>query len=172
MRWASCNYERFASVSDMTAILGCHSLERRQADARLCLFYRIVYGMVTVPFPDFIQPATHVSRYCHSMIFQQLQTTRNYYVFIFSRLQLTSGRPCQKLLCACPVLKISRLQLAGCSTPDPRPWEASFLSDFYSILTILTYHLSSAQLSSWSLNYHLSFIFYNNFLVSQISAPA
>ena len=35
--------------------LGWRALEQRRADARLCLFYKVVHGLVAVPLPDFIQ---------------------------------------------------------------------------------------------------------------------
>ena len=62
-RWVSGNYERLASVSAMIA-----TLEFR---ARLCLFYRIVYSMVTVPLLDYNQPTTRVS-------FNDLSTAANH----------------------------------------------------------------------------------------------
>ena len=71
-RWVSGNYERLASVSDMIATLGWRSLEQRWADAGLCPFYKIIHGLVAVTLPDYIEPNTRISRYCHSMTFRQL----------------------------------------------------------------------------------------------------
>ena len=52
-------------------------------DARLCLFYKIVHGLVAVPLPDYIIPTHRVSRYCHSMTFRQIHTGTNYYKYSF-----------------------------------------------------------------------------------------
>ena len=53
------------------------------ADARLCLFYKMIHGIVAVPLPDYVQPTHRVSRYCHSMTFRQIHTNRNYYKYSF-----------------------------------------------------------------------------------------
>ena len=63
--------------------LGWRTLEFRRADARLVLFFKIVHGLVAVPLPDYIHPPNRISRHCHSMTFQQLQTTQNYYKYSF-----------------------------------------------------------------------------------------
>ena len=63
--------------------LGWRSLAQRRADARLCLFYKIVHGLVAVPLPDYIIPTHRVSRYCHSMTFRQIHTGTNYYKYSF-----------------------------------------------------------------------------------------
>ena len=104
-RWVSGNYERLASVSDMIATLGWRSFEQSRADARLCLFYKIIHGLVAVPLPDYIEPNTRISRYCHSMTFRQLQISTEYYKHSFSRLQLSSRTPCLILLYASQALK-------------------------------------------------------------------
>ena len=36
------------------------TIEQRRADACLCLFYRIVYGIVAIPMPDYIQPSVQL----------------------------------------------------------------------------------------------------------------
>ena len=120
-RWVSCNYVRLASVTDIIETLGWRSLAQRRADARLCLFYKIIHGLVAVPLSRYIQLNTRFSRYCHSMTFRQLHTTTDYDKYSFFPLQLSSGTPCLNLMYACQALKLSRLQSAGCSIPDPRP---------------------------------------------------
>ena len=63
--------------------LSWRTLEQRRADARLCLFYKMVHEIVAVPLPDYVQPTHRVSRYCHSMTFRQIHTNRNYYKYSF-----------------------------------------------------------------------------------------
>ena len=98
--WVSCNDVRLASVTDIIETLGSHSLKQRRTDARLCLFYKIMHGLVAVPLPSYIQLNTRISRYYHSMTFRQLHTTIVYYKYSFSPLQLSSGTPCLNLLYA------------------------------------------------------------------------
>ena len=82
-RWTTSNYDYRSSVTAMLDQLGWRSLAQRRADARLCLFYKIVHGLVAVPLPDYIIPTHRVSRYCHSMIFRQIHTGTNYYKYSF-----------------------------------------------------------------------------------------
>ena len=48
VRWINSNYSTYASVRSMLDYLGWQFLEDRRADARLILFYKIVYNLVTV----------------------------------------------------------------------------------------------------------------------------
>ena len=82
-RWTVNNFDNRSSVTAMLDQLGWRSLEQRRADARLCLFYKIVYGLVAVPLPEYVQPTHRVSRYCHSMTFRQIHTSTNYYKYSF-----------------------------------------------------------------------------------------
>lgn len=83
-RWTTCNYDYQSSVTAMLDSLGWRTLEQRRADARLCIFYKIVYGLVAVPLPEYIHPVNISSlRHCHSMAFRQLHTSRDYYKYSF-----------------------------------------------------------------------------------------
>ena len=44
-RWTVNNSEQKASVTEMVKNLGWRTLEQRRADARLCLFYKVVHGL-------------------------------------------------------------------------------------------------------------------------------
>ena len=78
-RAAACltvnNFEQKASVTEMVKNLGWRTLEQRRADARLCLFYKVVYDLVAVPLPGYIQYSNRISRYCHSMASRQVSTS-------------------------------------------------------------------------------------------------
>ena len=82
-RWTTSNYNYRSSVTALLNNLGWRSLAQRQADTHLCLFYKIVYGLVAVPLPNYIKPTNRVSRYCHSMTVRQLHTSTNYYKYSF-----------------------------------------------------------------------------------------
>ena len=71
-RWTVSNFDRKASVTKIVQDLGWRTLDQRRADARLCLFFKILHGLVAVPLPDYIQHSTRISRYCHSMTFRQI----------------------------------------------------------------------------------------------------
>ena len=85
-RAARCTTSSFDYRSSVTAIvndLGWRTLEQRRADPRLCLFFKIVHGLVALPLPDYIHPSNRISRYCHSMTFRQLHTSTSYYKYSF-----------------------------------------------------------------------------------------
>ena len=82
-RWTVNNFCRQASVTEIIENLGWRTLEQRRADARLCLFYKVVHGLVAVPLPDHVQYSNRISRYCHSMTFRQVSTSTNYYKYSF-----------------------------------------------------------------------------------------
>ena len=50
-RWTLDNYTIQASVSEMLTHLGCRPLEQRRNDSRLCLFNKIIHGLVAVDLP-------------------------------------------------------------------------------------------------------------------------
>ena len=58
------------------------------ADARLCLFYNVVHGLVAVHLPNYIKYSNRVTRYCHSMTFRQVSTSTDYYKYSFFSLAI------------------------------------------------------------------------------------
>ena len=76
-------FERQASVTRIVQDLGWRTLDQRRADARLCLFNKIVHGLVALPLTDYIQYSNRFSRYCHSMTFRQVSTSTDYYKYSF-----------------------------------------------------------------------------------------
>ena len=54
-RMTFSNFDRQASVTKIVQNLGWRTLDQRRADARLCLFFKIVHGLVAVPLPVYIQ---------------------------------------------------------------------------------------------------------------------
>ena len=81
--WTASNYDWQASATQIVQDLGWRTLEQRRADAHLCLFYKVIHGLVAVPLPDFIQYSNRISRYCHSMTFRQVSTSRDYYKYSY-----------------------------------------------------------------------------------------
>ena len=87
-RWTVSNFDRKASVTKMFQDLGWRTLNQRRADARLCLFFKILHCLVAVPLPDYIQHSNRISRYCHSTTFRQVSTSTDYYKYSFSPLAI------------------------------------------------------------------------------------
>ena len=77
------DYTSYSSVTQMINSLGWRSLEQRRADARLIMFYKIVYGLVAIPLPTYIKRQVRMTRTMHPMHFIPIQTTANYYKYSF-----------------------------------------------------------------------------------------
>ena len=117
-RAAHCTTSSFDYRSSTTEIvnnLGWRTLEQRRADARLCLFFKIVHGLVAVTLPDYIQPSNRISRNCHSMTFRLLHTTKNYYKYSFLPLAIVQRNALPETVACLPDLdsfkvSVSKLQ--------------------------------------------------------------
>ena len=81
--WTTSNYDYRSSTTATVNNFGWRTLELRRADTRLVLFFKIEHDLVDVPIPDYIHPPNKISRHGHPLIFQQLQTTKNYYKYSF-----------------------------------------------------------------------------------------
>ena len=105
----------------MTAMLeelSWRILEQRRADARLCLFYKIVYGLVAVPLPDYIQLLNSRSGYCHSLTFRQIHTSHDFYKYSFYPLAIVQSNGLPPNVVSLPTLDsfkeaVGRLQIQG-----------------------------------------------------------
>ena len=83
VRWVNSNYSTYARVSSMLDSLIWRSLEDRRADARLILFYKIVYNLVAVPLPQYINHPVRMTRHMHPLHFVQIPATASYYKYSF-----------------------------------------------------------------------------------------
>ena len=128
-RWTVSNFEQRASVTQIFQNLGWRTLEQRRADARLCLFYKVVHGLVAVPLPGYIQYSNRVSRYCHSMTFRQVSTSTDYYKYYFFPLAIVQWNALpQSVACS------QSPQSASCNILALR----SLLVCFYLILAMIS----------------------------------
>ena len=53
--WVKLNYSPYDSVTEMLQNLSWQSLEQRRNDARLIMFYKIVYGLVAIQLSTYIE---------------------------------------------------------------------------------------------------------------------
>ena len=63
-----------ASVTERLIYLGCHSLEQRRNYSRLCLFYKIIYGLVEIDLPPYVEHPSMISLTIHTNLFMVLST--------------------------------------------------------------------------------------------------
>jgi hypothetical protein len=89
-RWTLNDFSKYSSVTRMLDKLGWRAFEQRRSDARLCLFYKIIHGLVAIPIPTYIQPNYLATRHCHSQRYRQIHTGANYYKYSFFSLGYSS----------------------------------------------------------------------------------
>ena len=95
-RWVKSNYSSYDSVTEMLHDLGWRSLEQRQLDARLIMFYKSVYGLVAIQLPSYLEHPMKITRHMHCLPtgrFILLQITINFPSF---RCRSSCGIDCQK----------------------------------------------------------------------------
>ena len=107
-RWTLNDYARTTSVTSLQSQLNWQTLVERRSVARLCLFYKIVNGLVAVPLPDYMQPTHRISRYmyCHSMTFHQIHTGKDYYKYSFFPLAIVQWNALPANVAVAPSLEI------------------------------------------------------------------
>ena len=117
--WTASNYDWQASATQIVQDLGWRTLEQRRADAHLCLFYKVIHGLVVVPLPDFIQYSNRISRYCHSMTFRQVSTSRDYYKYSYFPLAIVQWNAFPQPI-AC-LQSLEAFKTAVCKLQHTRP---------------------------------------------------
>ena len=82
-RWATRDYQRTSSVTQMIKDLNWRTLEQRRIDSRLTLMYKITYDLVAIPAADYLIPNTRQSRHNHPLAYGQIPTLKDYYKYTF-----------------------------------------------------------------------------------------
>ena len=81
--WATRDYQRTSSVTQMIKDLNWRTLEQRRIDSRLTLMYKITYDLAAIPAADYLIPNTRQSRHNHLLAYRQIPTLKDYYKYTF-----------------------------------------------------------------------------------------
>ena len=82
-RWATRDYQRTSSLSQMIRDLNWRTLEQRRIDSQLTLTYKITYDLVAISAANYIIPNTRQSRQNHQLAYRQIPTLKDYYKYTF-----------------------------------------------------------------------------------------
>ena len=118
-RWTLHDYARTTSVTALLSQLNWQTLEERRSVARLCLFHKIVNGLVAVPLPEYIQPTHRISRYCHSMTFRQIHTGKDRYKYSFFPLAVVQWNALPANVVVSPSLEVFKAAVGELQHPKP-----------------------------------------------------
>ena len=118
-RWTLSEYSPYASVTQMLQSLGWRSLEQRRSDSRLCLFYKIIYGLVAIVMPPYVVHPLRTPRISHTLCFRQIQSTVDYYKYSFYPLSIVQWNrlPAQIALLS----TFDSFKRAVCTVSHPMP---------------------------------------------------
>ena len=125
-QWTLSDYARTTSDISLQSQFNCQTLEERRSMARLCLFYKIVYGLVAVPPQDYMQPTQRYSRYCHSMTFRQIHTGKDYYEYSFFPLAIVQWNALPASVAVAPSLEIFKAAVGQHQHSNPKQYTAYF----------------------------------------------
>ena len=81
--WATRDYQRTSSVTQMIKDLNWRTLEEWCKDSRLTLMHKITYDLVAIPAADYIIPNTRQLRHNHLIAYRQIPTLKDYYKYTF-----------------------------------------------------------------------------------------
>ena len=81
-RWTLINTSTYANVTDILQSLGWRSLERRRSHSRVCLFYKIIYGLVAIDPPTYVVHPSRILRNSHPLFLVKFRTL-DYYMYWF-----------------------------------------------------------------------------------------
>ena len=115
-KWTLDNFHTQASVTEMLTQLGWRSLEQRRNDSRLCLFYKIIHGLVAIDLPPYVEHQARTSRKnSHPLIYRKIHTGAgaDYYKYSFYPLTIVQWN---RKLHYCPLLNPSRGQYVQLAT--------------------------------------------------------
>ena len=82
-RWATRDYQRTSSVTQMIKDLNWRTLEQRRIASRLTLMYKIPCDLVAIPAADYLISNNRQSRHNNQLAYRQIPTLKDYYKFTF-----------------------------------------------------------------------------------------
>ena len=135
-RWTASNFDTQSSVTTWMAIF-----EAKKSDGRLCLFYKVIHGLVTVPLPDYIHYSNGISRYFHSMTFRQVSTSTDYYKLSFFPLAIVQWNSLPESV-AC-LQSLDAFKATVCNTLSQKCYKLRHKPYRFQLLSTLTFNLSS-----------------------------
>ena len=118
-RWTLSEYSPYASVTQMLQSLGWRSLEQRRSDSRLCLFYKIIYGLVAIDMPPYVVHPLRTPRNSHTLCFRQIQSTVDYYKYSFYPLSIVQWNRLPAHIALLPTF--DAFKRAVCTVSHPMP---------------------------------------------------
>ena len=118
-RWTLSEYSPYASVTQMLQSLGWRSLEQRRSDSRLCLFYKIIYGLVAIDMPPYVVHPLRTPRNSHTLCFRQIQSTVDYYKYSFYPLSIVQWNRLLAHIALLPTF--DSFKRAVCTVSHPMP---------------------------------------------------
>ena len=108
------------SITEMLTQLGWRSLEQRRNDSRLCLFYKIIYGLVAIDLPPYVEhPARTSLKNSHPLVYRQIHTGADYKKYSFYPLAIVQWNRLPSKIALLPTFE--HFKRAVCTISHPMP---------------------------------------------------
>ena len=130
--------------------LGWRSLEQRRHDARLIMFYKIVYGLVAIQLPSYFERPLRITCHMYSLSYGQIHTAANFYQVSFFPMSIV-------LWNRLPEDVVLRVDSFKQTISSLLPINQKYC--FYPVFKFNTISLFSFSCHTFSLNFHLFLLF-------------
>ena len=119
-RWTLDNYTRHASVSEMLNHLGLRSIEQRRNYSQLCLFYKVIHGLVALDLQRYVEHPTRIlQRNSHPIVYPRIHTRVDYYKYSFYPLAIVQWNRLLSKIALLPTLEPFKRTVCMISHPMP-----------------------------------------------------
>ena len=129
-RWATHDYQRTSSVTQMIKDINWCTLEQQRIDSPLTLMYKITYYLLAIPTADYLILNTRQSRHNHQLPYRQIPTLKEYHKYTFFPHTIDHWKALPFYIPVLPT--VAQFSHAVCQVVHDSPWIPEVL------LTILT----------------------------------
>ena len=112
-RWVLNRYHNTSSVSGMLAHLEWPTLQLRRSEARLCLMYKMVHGLVAINVGQYTTPVQRPTRHTHPYSLIQIPSRTEAYRMAFFPRTIVEWNLLPSEVVAAPILETFKRGLIG-----------------------------------------------------------
>ncbi len=109
-RYVMKGYSRYSSVTTMLQELELYTLEQRQSQARLIMFFKVVHGLIDIPEDRYLKPVSVTTR-GHLMRYLQPRARILSYQHSFSPATTAAWNQLNNAVVSAPSLEVFRARL-------------------------------------------------------------
>jgi hypothetical protein len=121
-RWVLSRFHNTSSVTDMLTQLHWRSLQQRRLDMRLCMWYKMVHGLVVLDPLQYTQRNLRNSRGPNPYRFLNLQTSKDTFRYSFVPRTVIAWNSLPASVATAPSLDAFKRRVANLAAPSSSPY--------------------------------------------------